>query len=64
MIKYANYLIIIFMNINEILEMRENHNRNVGVSTKLLLSQLPLFTNVKFSTLLSLDNFFYSVIWL
>ena len=29
------------------LEMRENHKRNGGVSTKLLLSQLPLFTNFK-----------------
>ena len=29
------------MNINETLEMRENHRKNGGVSTKLLLSQLP-----------------------
>ena len=58
MIKYANYLIIIFMNINEILEMRENYKRNGGVSTKLLLSQLPLFTNFKFSTLLKPRQFF------
>ena len=27
------------------LEMRENHKRNGGVSTKRLLSQLSLFTN-------------------
>ena len=30
------------------LEMRENHRKNVDVSTKLLLSQLPLIT--KFQT--------------
>ena len=29
------------------LEMRENHRKNGGVSTKLLLSQLPLITNFK-----------------
>ena len=37
------------------LEMKENHRRNGGVYTKLLLSQLPLITNLV--PYQSLDNF-------
>ena len=45
MIKYTKYLIIIFININENIRNERNHRKNGGVSTKLLLSQLPLITN-------------------
>ena len=44
------------MNINETLEMRENHRKKWDVSTKLLRSRLPLITNFQ-AWYLSLDNF-------
>ena len=39
MIKYANYIIILFINI-KVLETRENSKNNRGGSTKLLLAHL------------------------
>ena len=54
MIKYANYLIIIFMDINETLEMRENY-RKMGDIYK--TTPISAAINYKFPNLESLNNF-------
>ena len=62
MLRYANYLIIISMNINENIKIeRKSSKKKWGLFTKLLLSQLPLIANFKIWYLI--DNYVFSFIW-